>query len=62
MTENILLTVKDTCKLLSISRSSLYELIKEGALPIIKIGRSTRIRRSDIEKFVADLTAERDNL
>lgn len=42
-TENILLTVSEMAKILKISRSKAYELIKTKSFPIIKIGKCIRI-------------------
>ena len=37
------LTIGDFCQLFRVSRSTLYRQINAGALPVLKIGRSTRI-------------------
>jgi excisionase family DNA binding protein len=48
-----LLTVVDAAHRLSISRSKLYELLADGELPSVRIGRTRRIATSALEEFVA---------
>lgn len=50
-----LMTVNDAAKHLSISRSSIYRLIRAGELETIHIGRSTRIVRKDLGAYVSSL-------
>ncbi len=45
------LSINEACQLLSISRWTLWRLIKKGDLVCAKLGRSTRIKRSDIEEL-----------
>ena len=40
------------CQILAISRSKLYGLLNSGHLPSVHIGRSRRIRMTDLEEFV----------
>ena len=47
-----LLTVIDMAKLLKISRSKAYELTKEKDFPAIKIGKSIRIMREELYKWL----------
>lgn len=47
-----LLTVIDMAKLLKISRSKAYELTKEKDFPTIKIGKSIRIMKSELYKWL----------
>jgi excisionase family DNA binding protein len=49
----LLLTVPEAGAALSISRSKVYELLESGSLASVYIGRSRRIRVSDVEDFVA---------
>lgn len=50
----LLLTLKEAGEVLAISRSKLYDLLNSGGLPSVHIGRSRRIRITDLEKFVMD--------
>ena len=53
--EKVLLTIKEACEYLNISRATLYKLIKEGKLKPVKIGRSTRLDKRDLDKFIQQL-------
>ena len=54
----LLVTIPEAGEILSVSRSSIYKLISEGRLPVLKLngGRSAgaRIRVKDLERFVED--------
>lgn len=47
-----LLTVTEMAKLLKISRSKAYSLTKEKDFPIIKIGKSIRILKNELYKWL----------
>jgi excisionase family DNA binding protein len=46
------LSIADTCKLVGISRRTVYRLIERGELIIGKAGKRTIIRRSDLEQLL----------
>lgn len=46
------LTPKEVAELLKLSLSMVYKLLREGDLPHVRIGRSRRIRREDLEKYI----------
>ena len=48
----LVVTIPAAAQLLGVSRSKLYELLGEGVLPTVRIGRSRRIADSDLEAFV----------
>jgi excisionase family DNA binding protein len=48
-----LLTVVEAARVLGISRSKLYELLADGELPSVRIGRTRRITVLALEEFVA---------
>lgn len=50
--EDSLLTVPKIAKLLNISRSKAYSLIKDPTFPTIRIGKCIRIRKSDLENWL----------
>lgn len=52
-----LLRVEEVARLLGLSRSKVYEMIADGTLSSVTIGRSRRIRREDLRRFVVDRTA-----
>ena len=47
----LLVGINESCELLSIRRSYLYDLINEGRLHPIKLGRRTLFRYSDLKAF-----------
>ena len=53
--EQLLFTVVEVAKILSLSRTKVYELLYSGQLASVKIGASRRVRRADLEQFVANL-------
>jgi excisionase family DNA binding protein len=55
---NELLTRGQVCRLCQISTQTVIRLEQSGALPSLRLGAgSVRIRRSDLEKFLANCTA-----
>jgi excisionase family DNA binding protein len=56
MTTTLLLTVEQAATELHIARRRVFELIKTGRLPSVKIGTSRRIRSSDLAEYVAKLS------
>jgi len=54
----LLVKVADAADQLSLSRSKVYELIAAGEIAVVKIGKSARIERSELERFVAKLRGE----
>jgi excisionase family DNA binding protein len=54
----VLLTLPAAMNRLSISRSSLYELMALGEIVSIKLGRSRRVPSASIDDFVARRVAE----
>lgn len=51
--EQMLYTVAETAKILKTNTSYIYNLIKLGYLPAIKLG-SYKIRKSTLEKFLQE--------
>lgn len=49
--DGILLTVPAAAKLLSLSRSTVYELIRRGEIPAMKVGRVRRIPTDALDAF-----------
>jgi len=47
------LTIDETCRLLSISRWTIWRLIKKDELKASKIGRRSIIRRSELDKLLS---------
>jgi excisionase family DNA binding protein len=49
----LLVSPKESQRLLSLGQTKVYGLIKSGKLEIVKIGRATRIKRTSIDALVA---------
>jgi excisionase family DNA binding protein len=49
-----LLTAPMAAELLSVRTSWIYEAVREGRLPCVRIGKHVRFLRSDLERWVAD--------
>ncbi len=54
-TNCLLLTVREAATLLGIGRSTLYELIANGEVEVVHIGRSARVPRDALDDFVRRL-------
>lgn len=50
--EPILISVNDAARTLSLGRTSIYELINQGQLEIVKIGRRTLVRVESLRRLV----------
>lgn len=47
-----LLDKEEAAKVLNLSKGTISNLLARGELPYIKIGRSVRIKREDIEAYI----------
>lgn len=47
----VLLTVADAARALAIGRTTMYELIRDGSIAVIHIGRSTRVPVDAVRAF-----------
>ena len=61
--EKLLVTIPKGSEILSVSRSTLYKLISEGRVPVVKLGKGrsagVRIRVSDLERFAESVTEQK---
>jgi excisionase family DNA binding protein len=55
VTDRYLFTVREAAQLLGLSRTKVYELIRSGDLQSLHVGRSRRIARQALDRFVAKL-------
>lgn len=46
------LKVPEVAEFLQIGRSRAYELVADGEIPSVKIGRSVRVSRRDLERWL----------
>lgn len=56
--EGLLLKVPEAAEVLRLSRAKVYELIKSGALPSVRIDGARRVRVSDLRAYVDSLVSE----
>jgi excisionase family DNA binding protein len=50
-----LLTVKQAARVLNVGRSTVYQLIADGRLEVVHIGRSTRVPTDAIARLIGAL-------
>jgi excisionase family DNA binding protein len=61
LTDNpLLLTAEEAANLLRVSRTTVYTLIKAGALRPVHIGRSCRLSRAELLRYVDQLETSRE--
>lgn len=48
----------DAAQVLGISRTTIYQLISDGEIRTIKIGRRTLVAQDELERYVASLKKE----
>lgn len=54
----VLLDVKEAAARLKLGRTTIFELIKDGEIASVRIGRSRRIPAVELEAYVARLLAK----
>lgn len=52
------LTVTETAHLLRISRGLAYEMVKDGRLPSLRLGRRILVPRSALERILAEAAGD----
>ena len=56
MTEQLLYKAEEVAAILGVSRSTVYNLIKEGKIQTVRLGpQLVRISRTEIDRYVANL-------
>jgi excisionase family DNA binding protein len=53
-TEHEWLKVPEVAQMLRIARSRAYELVGSGEIPSVRIGRSVRISRRELERWLGE--------
>ncbi len=56
--EKGLLRIEEAARVLALGRSKTYQLVMEGAIPSIHIGRSRRVPAAALERWIDRRTAE----
>ncbi len=51
--EDLLLTIPQVAKRLKVSEYRAYELARQGALRSVRLGKSVRVKPSDIDEYIA---------
>ena len=51
----LLLTIKEVQDVTRLGRTKVYELMRDGQLPVVRIGRAIRVRREALEQWLASL-------
>ena len=52
-----LLRMADAAKVLSLSRSQIYELARRGAIPTIRLGSSLRVPAAALDQLIEERTS-----
>lgn len=55
-----LMTVAEVAEVLRVSRMTVYRLIKAGELTAIRVGKNYRVRRRDLEGYLASGSVRAD--
>ncbi len=50
----MLFRVPEVAAMTGLAESYVWRLIQRGEIPVVKIGRATRIQREDLELFIAN--------
>lgn len=50
-----LITIADFCRDYSVSKTQFYRYVNSGIIPLIKLGRMSRVKVSDAENWIASL-------
>lgn len=56
-----LLRIDQIARILDVSQAFAYRLIAEGKIPIIRLGRSIRITKKDLENFIEKYICNQQN-
>ena len=54
MTAEKFLTVPEIADELRVSKMTVYRLVNDRELPSVRIGRSVRVRRADLDHYIAN--------
>jgi excisionase family DNA binding protein len=56
----ILLRVPEAAERVALSRATMYEEIRKGCIPVVRVGKSVRIRVTDLETWVESKALARE--
>ncbi|HKS70517.1 MAG TPA: helix-turn-helix domain-containing protein [Ktedonobacterales bacterium] len=52
LSQRLLLRPEEVAAILGLGRSTIYELLRSGALAVVHIGRATRIPARDLQRWI----------
>ena len=58
--QGTLLKPREAAQMLNISRSLVYQLIRSGEIPVVRIKSTVRIKASDLEMFIKKHQNQKD--
>ena len=58
MSDRVLLRVDEAAQLLSLGRSTLYAMAAAGTIPTVRVGRSLRIPREELNRWIEQRTEQ----
>jgi excisionase family DNA binding protein len=58
MTDTMLLKPEEAASLLRVGRTKLFQLVWSGELPVVRIGRSVRLPRAELERWIEARTVQ----
>ena len=57
MEQKLFYTISEACRLLSVGKTKLYELIAGGEIPVRKVGKKSLIAAADLKRWADGLPA-----
>jgi excisionase family DNA binding protein len=55
--DKLFFTISETCRMLSIGKTKLYELLGSGEIPVRKLGKKTLVAAADLKRWADRLPA-----
>jgi excisionase family DNA binding protein len=52
--EPVALSINDAAKSLSLGRTSIYALIRDGKIEVVKLGRRTLVKAASLRRLMGD--------
>ena len=56
--EVLLMRAEEVARTLGLSRSKIYQMMSDGALPVVRVGRAVRVPKAALRDWVAHHTTE----
>ena len=53
-----IMTVKEVAEYLRMSEAKVYRLVKQGVLPVVRIGKSWRFRKDLLDEWLRDCSSD----